>query len=60
MMARVLLKKHQPAGGHCAWGQPSSSAVARVLQQPGAWHLHHQMAGTGPVQQSHLMALRAV
>lgn len=22
------------SGGQCAWGQPSSSAVARVLQQP--------------------------
>lgn len=29
-----LLKKRQPARGQCAWGQPSSSAVARVLQQP--------------------------
>lgn len=30
-MAWVLLKKPQPAGGQCVWGQPSSWAMGREL-----------------------------
>lgn len=51
--AWVLLKQPQPAGGQRAWGQPSSPAVARVLQlQPGAWHLHSHRGGRATGQQS--------
>lgn len=38
-----LLKKRRPARGQSAWGQPSSSAVARVL--------HSQLAPAPPQEQ---------